>query len=955
MEWVTCSGKTLTAMGCVAMLLMHAAAAGAQGPANGEQRRAGPFRHYPGGKDLQGRRLARTSDATLEALRAEGDNQLPPGFHIRVDVAPAISPAGPNRIFRFGLDYQGVPLAAPADFVAIVAADGRLLSSRLRGLPETVDAAAPTSAAAAAVDTALRHARATTGAAAETLVADEPGLEIWTDRVRHGRLNWTFVMRASDPARRFAVRYRVSALDGTTVLPVEDLTRDATVHVQAEVWQVSPHLPTVIMALPDASVDANGAGVAGITDVDGNLQIPALFPGIVGATLTGPFATVRSAGTPGALRTTATSTGGDTVVTFEAPTEFLRAQTTAFLWTSVVNRWARHHLPVLGAPGTVLDRMRVTVNDPATVCNGFFDGASITLGRAGPGCQNSATPTLVAHELGHAIHYQLASGDLDGAYSEGFGDTVAALITDQPCVGAGIEGPGSCLRDLTNVTTWPVVDADVHQVGEAYGQFAWALRQAIGNAAATTNVLAAAAAAPQDIPDAVYLSFVVDDDDGLLGTCSPNQRALEAAADRQHLPRPQTCRPTGDNRSPTAVNDLLRIVEDAGVTALDLVGNDSDPDGDHLEVTNVSTASLGRVTCDRVGCTYRPNANAFGIDTFTYTAIDTFGGASTATVRVEITAVEDPLEIAGPSAVEGLEDQPIPVRVYAADPDGPAVTIRWIAGSAAAPAPCVFADPLAAATTVTCSHEGTFALSVIVTHGSTQVQTEAVPAEILNAHPSVAIVAPVTGSIVAALTSVPVVATFEEGPMAGVHRCVIDWGDGVVSTGAVAGAGCRGDHAYARSAAGVRRVTVFVVGPDDTSGSAAVDLQVTAMSATCGPGSTVTCLALGVGVLGPARAVFEFSALSIRGRSAGQWALVDGLRFRFVAVVQSLDITGTVAVMRGTGAVNGRSGYVFEAMADQRPSARDMVRLVIRDPGGVVVRDLTGELPRGAVRVAVVP
>ena len=109
---------------------------------------------------------------------------------------------------------------------------------------------------------------------------------------------------------------------------------------------------------------------------------------------------------------------------------------------------------------------------------------SVVFGRAGTGCLNFATPTIIAHEVGHAIHFALSPDQYDGAYSEAFGDTVAALVTDQPCIGPGyaVSDPTSCLRDLTSVTMWPDVEGgEVHQAGEPYGQFAWALRTSLGN------------------------------------------------------------------------------------------------------------------------------------------------------------------------------------------------------------------------------------------------------------------------------------------------------------------------------------------------------------------------------------------------------------------------------------------------------------------------------------------
>ena len=166
-----------------------------------------PFRHYPDGKDLQGQRLSRTAAAASDALRVEGDSQLPAGFSIRADAEPMVAPAGNNRVFRFGLEYGGVPLASSSDFVAVVGGTGRLLASRLRRVPDAVDATAPVAAAATAVDTALAHARATLGVPA-SLVARDAVLEIWVDDARQGHLTWAVFVRSAPGGRRFE---RVSA------------------------------------------------------------------------------------------------------------------------------------------------------------------------------------------------------------------------------------------------------------------------------------------------------------------------------------------------------------------------------------------------------------------------------------------------------------------------------------------------------------------------------------------------------------------------------------------------------------------------------------------------------------------------------------------------------------------------------------------------------------------------
>ena len=111
-------------------------------------------------------------------------------------------------------------------------------------------------------------------------------------------------------------------------------------------------------------------------------------------------------------------------------------------------------------------------------CNAFFDPNEHTLNffKAGDGCVNSAYCDVASHEFGHAVDDQF--GDiLDGGYSEGFGDSLAILITRDSIIGRDFQGKGNHLRDAREIHTWPPADPEVHEVGKIYGGFAWDLTQ----------------------------------------------------------------------------------------------------------------------------------------------------------------------------------------------------------------------------------------------------------------------------------------------------------------------------------------------------------------------------------------------------------------------------------------------------------------------------------------------
>jgi hypothetical protein len=92
------------------------------------------------------------------------------------------------------------------------------------------------------------------------------------------------------------------------------------------------------------------------------------------------------------------------------------------------------------------------------------------------------------------------------------------------------------------------------------------------------------------------------------------------------------------NDPPAAVNDSAITDEGVGVD-VNVLANDSDPDGDNLVVSTCDDASVyaGVVECVATGaCTYTPSDGFAGIDTFGYTISDGKGGIASATVSVTV-------------------------------------------------------------------------------------------------------------------------------------------------------------------------------------------------------------------------------------------------------------------------------------------------------------------------------
>jgi hypothetical protein len=91
---------------------------------------------------------------------------------------------------------------------------------------------------------------------------------------------------------------------------------------------------------------------------------------------------------------------------------------------------------------------------------------------------------------------------------------------------------------------------------------------------------------------------------------------------------------TLQNTAPSAVADFLHPAWAGGGIVLNVVGNDTDPDGDQRTITAVGGATNGSTTTDGSTVTYTPGAAFSGSDSFTYTISDGHGGVATALVTL---------------------------------------------------------------------------------------------------------------------------------------------------------------------------------------------------------------------------------------------------------------------------------------------------------------------------------
>ena len=133
------------------------------------------------------------------------------------------------------------------------------------------------------------------------------------------------------------------------------------------------------------------------------------------------------------------------------------------------------------------------------------------------------------------------------------------------------------------------------------------------------------------------------------------------------------------NEGPSAADDAITVDFESSANLIDVLANDSDPDGDVLTITAVSVPAHGTATITGGGISYTPAAGYSGSDSFTYTISDGHGGTATAAVTVTVNPAADPNQL--PIAVNddgGVlkgYDTDIDVLANDSDPDGDSLTV----------------------------------------------------------------------------------------------------------------------------------------------------------------------------------------------------------------------------------------------------------------------------------------
>jgi hypothetical protein len=130
-------------------------------------------------------------------------------------------------------------------------------------------------------------------------------------------------------------------------------------------------------------------------------------------------------------------------------------------------------------------------------------------------------------------------------------------------------------------------------------------------------------------------SFTYTPTPNFAGNDTFTYRVVESGGGLQSFPATVTLHVAPTNDLPTAIDDAA--ASDGRPVAINVLENDTDPDGDILRVGSYTRPTLGRVS--RVGnsLVYTPMPGATGTDSFSYTLVDAAGATDSATVTVNVT------------------------------------------------------------------------------------------------------------------------------------------------------------------------------------------------------------------------------------------------------------------------------------------------------------------------------
>lgn len=237
--------------------------------------------------------------------------------------------------------------------------------------------------------------------------------------------------------------------------------------------------------------------------------------------------------------------------------------------------------------------------------------------------------------------------------------------------------------------------------------------------------------------------------------------------------------------------------------------------------THVATVEWGDATTSPAAVTEVPGSvsgshtyAAAGTYTVKVTLNDKDGGKSTATVLVVVNAPPT-IDAAGPYS--GTEGMPLALAGTATDPDGDPIALSWSFGVSTDPGgSCAMAGTATLVPTITCTDDAAIEATLTADDGVNPPVIDTATIAIANQAPGIGLVSVPTAPVPIG-TAVSAVTTFVDAGSNDTHIATVAWGDTTSSSGTVTETAGNGSvaasHTY--SAAGTYEVSITVI-DDDT-------------------------------------------------------------------------------------------------------------------------------------------
>lgn len=513
--------------------------------------------------------LAWNAESTNDKFSFYGYRQLMDGLPVELGIARVLVLNGdPFRVVRVG----GVLAPRPAGGFApdTLTGDQALLS--VAGLPASLLRAhhhdhagwLPDSNSGSATLSGTVGERLTDWELPELVVfAGDPASTPGDDPVRHVPFNsiepiraWKLEGYRPDLADHDRFTFFVNAANGELVF-----VRNEKHHVDVSgtvQGKGSPGMlpdiasnPPVVMNMPEIRVNITGGSNA-FTNRNGAYTIT--HGGTAQVTLTSNVSGGRwvdvndQGGTEMSLSQPVTPPGPGNLVFNDVPSQFTTAQVNGFVHTNYIHNFMTDRTTWTGLD--VVVPCNVNINSS---CNAFYSGGTINFYRLAGSCNNTAYSGVVAHEYGHLIVANL--GLSQGAFGEGFGDSCAVLLYDDPVLGRFFTISGGSVRDYSTglpedpYPCSPSCGGQVHCCGETLGGTWRDIREQLGAAngsaeglaiaqdlfVAWSQVTAGGQGANSAHPVTLTEILSVDDNDGDLANGTPNYPAICAATAAHNL------------------------------------------------------------------------------------------------------------------------------------------------------------------------------------------------------------------------------------------------------------------------------------------------------------------------------------------------------------------------------------------------------------------------------------